>query len=82
MDTEDHRKQKYEKTRIGRTTRGSKVLIFVKFWFFSVFKFGMDYINKLKVKELGVLLHYHFGSEKLKEVPKKLEIVKDVTDFL
>ena len=34
VDTEDHRKQKSEKTRIGRTTRGSKVLIFVKFWFF------------------------------------------------
>ena len=28
----------------------------------SVLTFGMDHINNLKVKELQVLLCYHFGS--------------------
>ena len=38
----------------------------------------MDHINNLKVKDLRVLLRYHFGSEKLKGSPKKVEIVEAV----
>ena len=41
----------------------------------------MDHINNLKVKDIGVLLHYHFGSETLKGIPKKVEIVEDITDL-
>ena len=41
----------------------------------------MDHINNLKVKDLRVLIQYHFGSEKLKGIPKKLELVEAVTDF-
>ena len=37
----------------------------------SVLAFGMDHINNLNVKDLRVLLHYHFRSEKLKGNPKK-----------
>ena len=38
-------------------------------------------INNLKFKELQVLLRYHFGSESLKGIPKKVELVKAVTDL-
>ena len=37
----------------------------------SVLTFGMDHINNIKVKEIRVLLQYHFGSEILKGSPKK-----------
>ena len=37
----------------------------------SVLAFGMDHINNLKVKNHRVLLHYQFGSEILKGIPKK-----------
>ena len=46
---------------------------------YSVLTFGMDHINNLKVKELRVLLRYHFGLERLKGVPKKVELVEAVT---
>ena len=39
----------------------------------------MDHINILKVKELWVLLRYHFGPERLKGSPKKVELVEAVT---
>ena len=48
----------------------------------SVLAFGMDHINNLKVKDLRVLLCYHFGSEKLKGIPKKVELVGDVKFYL
>ena len=41
----------------------------------------MDCINNLKVKVLWVLLCYHFGSEILKGIPNKVELVEDVTDL-
>ena len=41
----------------------------------------LDHINTLKVKELRVLLRYHFGSERLKGSPKKVELVEAVTDL-
>ena len=47
----------------------------------SVLTFGMDHINILKVKEIWVLLRYHFGSERLKGTPKKVELVEAVTDL-
>ena len=48
----------------------------------SVLEFGIDHINNLKLKELRVLLCYHFGSEKLKVIPKKVELVETATIFL
>ena len=48
----------------------------------SFLAFGVDHINNLKVKELMVLLCCHFGSEKLKGIPKKVELVEAVTYFL
>ena len=46
-----------------------------------ILAFGIDYINNLRMKELGVLLRYHFGSENLKGIPKKVKLVEAVTDF-
>ena len=37
-----------------------------------VLVFGINQINKLKLKKLRVLLCYHFGSEKLKGRPNKV----------
>ena len=45
----------------------------------SVLTIGMDHINNLKVKDLQAILQYHFGSERLKGIPKKVELVKAVT---
>ena len=47
----------------------------------SVLTFGIDHINNLKFKELRLLLFYHFGSERLKGGPKKMELVEAVTDL-
>ena len=41
----------------------------------SVLASGIDHINNLKVKGLRVLLRYHFHSENLKRITKKLELV-------
>ena len=41
----------------------------------------MDHINNLKVKELRVLLCYHFGSERLKGTQNKLKLVEAVKDL-
>ena len=49
---------------------------------FSVWSFEMDHINNLKVKELRVLLCYQFGPEKLKGIPKKVELAEAVKYFL
>ena len=46
-----------------------------------VLTIGMYHINNLKVKELRVFLRYHSGSERLKGVPKKAELVEDVTSL-
>ena len=47
----------------------------------SVLTFGMDHINNLKVKDLRVFLRYHFGSERLKGIPNKVELVEAITDL-
>ena len=41
----------------------------------------MHHINDLKVKETRVILCYHFGSEKLKPRPNKVELLEAVTEF-
>ena len=48
----------------------------------SVLEFGMDHINNLKLEDLRVILHYHFGSEKLKVIQEKVDLVESVTEFL
>ena len=53
----------------------------MKFWLVQFLAFGMDKINNLKVKDLRVLLCYHFGPEKLKGIPNKVELVEAVKFF-
>ena len=48
----------------------------------SVLVFGMDHINNLKVKKLRVIFCYHFGSEDLKGIPNKVELVESIKYFL
>ena len=49
---------------------------------FPVLAFGIYHINNLKVKDIRVILCYHFGSDKLKGIPIKVEIVEAVKYFL
>ena len=42
----------------------------------------MYHINNLKVEGLRVLLCYHFGSGKLKGIPKKAKLVEAAKYFL
>ena len=41
----------------------------------------MVHIKNLKVKEIWVVFFCHFGSETLKGVPKKVELVEAVTNL-
>ena len=47
----------------------------------SVLTFGIDHINNIKVKEFRVILRYHFGLERLKGNPKKVELLEAVADL-
>ena len=47
----------------------------------SALEFVIDHINNLKVKDSRVILCYHFGSDKLKGVPNKVELMEAVTGF-
>ena len=79
MEAEENRRQKYEQKH-GRENedrlRGPdrcEALVC------SVLTFGMYHINKTRFKEILVFLFYHFGSERLKGIRKKVELVEAVT---
>ena len=78
MEAEYQTNKKYEQKKMRDDDKRLKGLETYEFWVRSILVFVMDQINNLKVKELGVLLHYHFGSEKLKGSPNKVELVKAV----
>ena len=80
-EAEDQRKKKSEKKQMRDDNERLKGLETYEFLVRSVLEFGMDHINNLKVKYIRVLLHYHFGSEKLKGIPKKVELVEAVKYF-
>ena len=69
--SEYHRKKKYEQKQMRDDNNGLKGLETCKVLVCSVLDFGIDHINKLKMKELRMLLCYHFSFEKLKGSPKK-----------
>ena len=75
MKTEDQRKKKSEQKQMRYDDERLKGIETCELLVHSVLEFGTDHINNLKVKDLRVLLHYHFGSEKLKGIPKKVELV-------
>ena len=78
MEIEYQRKKKSEQKQMMDDDKRSKVLETCEFLVYSLLEFVMDHINNLKVKYLRVLLHYQFGSEKLKGIIKKVELMGDV----
>ena len=78
-EVEDNRRKKSEEKQIRENEDKLRGLKICEALVRSVLTFVMDHINKLKVKELRVLLRYHCGSERLKETPKKVELVEAVT---
>ena len=74
-EAEYQRREKYEQKQMRYDNERLKVLETCKFLVCSDLIFGMDHINVLKVKYLRVLLCYHYGSVKLKGIPKKVGLV-------
>ena len=82
MEADDNRRNKYEQNYTRGYYKRLKGLDNCEVFFRSVLEFGMDHINSIKAKELRVLLCYHFDSEKLRGIPKKVEILGAITEFL
>ena len=80
-EVEENRRQKYEEKQVRDNENKLRGLESCEALARSILTFGMDHINNLKVKELRVLLCYHFGSERLKGTPKKVELVEAITDL-
>ena len=78
---EEKRRREYEEKQVMENEDKLRGLESCEALVCSVLIFGMDHINNIKFKELRVLLHYHFGSERLKGSPKKVELVEAVTDL-
>ena len=79
-EVEDNRRHKSEEKQIRENKDKLRGLESCEALVRSVLTFGIYHINILKVKELRVILRYHFGSERLKGTPKKLELVEAVTE--
>ena len=62
MEEEDHRKNKSEQKQMRDDDERLKGIETCEVLVCSVLAFGTDHINNLKVKDLRVLLHYHFGT--------------------
>ena len=60
MEEEDQRKKKSEKKQMRYDDDTLKFLETCEFLVCSVLAFGMDHINNLTVKDLSVILCYHF----------------------
>ena len=80
-EAKDQRKKKSEHKHMRDDDEWLKYIDTCNFLINSVLAFGMDHINNLKLKDLGVLLCYHFGPEKFKGIPKKVELVGAVKYF-
>ena len=62
MEAEDQSNKKSEQKQTRDDDERLKGLETCEVLVHSVLAFGMDHINKLNVKDLRVLLCYHFGS--------------------
>ena len=81
MESKEDRRRKSEENQVRENEDRLRGLETCEYLVRSVFKFGMYHINYLKVEDIRVLLRYHFGSERLKGTPKKVELVEAVTDL-
>ena len=75
MEVEEDRRQKYEEEQVRENKDRLRGLESCEALVHSILTIGMDNINNLRVKYIQVLLCYHFGSERLKGIPKKVELV-------
>ena len=80
-EVKENRRQKFEDKKVREKEEKLRGLESCEALVCSVLSFFIDHINNLKVKELRVLLRYHFGSERLKGRPKKVELVEAVNDL-
>ena len=71
-EVEENRRQKSEEKQVRDNEDKLRGLESCESLVCSVLIFGMDHINNIKVKELRVLLHYHFGSKRLKGTSNKV----------
>ena len=78
---EYQRKKKYENKQTRDSEERLKGLDDSEVLVCSVLVSGMDQINNLKLKDLRVLLRYHFGPGILKGIPNKLELVEAVINI-
>ena len=78
-EVEENRRQKYEEKLVREIEDKLRGLESCEALVCSVLIFDMDHINNLKVKELRVLLRCYFESDRLKGIPKKVELVEAVT---
>ena len=62
MKAEENGRRKYEENQVRENEDRLRGLDSCEALVCYVFIFGMDNINNLKVKELRVIIHYHFGS--------------------
>ena len=79
MESEKNRRGKYEEKNVRVNEYRLIDLDSCESFVCSVLTFGMYHINKLKLKELWVILRYHFGLERLKGCLKKVELVEAFT---
>ena len=82
IEAEDQKKNKSEKKQRGEDEERPEGIQTCEVLIHSVLGFGMDHTKNLKVEDIKVLLRYHFRSENMKGIPKKLELVEAVTEFL
>ena len=81
MEADYNRNNKYPRHRTGEYLERSEGLQNCEFLVHLVWSFGVDRIKKLKLKGLKLMLHYFLGSENLKGVPNKVELLEDVNEF-
>ena len=80
-EDEENRRRKYEDKQVRENKDRLIGLESCESLVFNVLRFCMDHINNFKVKELWVLLCYHFGSERFKGIRNKSELVEAATDL-
>ena len=81
-EAEENRRRKSKEKQVRKNEDRLRGLESCEALVHSILTIGMDYINNLKMKDIRVIICYHFRSEKLKGIPKKVELVDAVEDFL
>ena len=78
MEADENISQKYEEKQVREKKDRLRGIESCEYLDCYVLTFGMDHINNLKVKDIWVLLRYHFGLKRLKGIPKKVELLEAV----